>query len=69
MGWNTDQARALLPGLPKYLAGADAEPFGNIVFGQHNAVAGLLVSSHRHWLVPQRGIIQDLHAGIKIVHV
>ena len=69
MGWNTDQARALLPGLPKYLAGADAEPFGNIVFGQYDAVTGLLVSGYRHGLIPQRGIIQDLHAGIKIVHV
>ena len=69
MGRDADQAGALLPGLPQHLPGADAEPFGNIVFGQHNAVAGLLVSSHRHWLVPQRGIIQDLHAGIEIVHI
>ena len=69
MGWDADQLRTLLPGLPQHLAGTDAELFGNVVFSQHDAVAGLLVSSHRHWLVPQRGIVQDLHAGIEIVHV
>ena len=69
MSWYTDQTRALLAGLPQHLAGADAEPFGDIVFGQHNTVACLLVSGNRHRLVPQRGVVQNLHAGIKVVHI
>ena len=69
MGGDANQSGTLLAGLPQHLTGVDAKPFRNIVFSQHNTVAGLLVSGYRHRLVPQCWIVQDLYAGIEIVHI
>ena len=67
MGRDADQAGALLPGLPQHLPGADAEPFGNIVFGQHNAVAALRVAADSHREGPELGQGQQLHGGVEAV--
>ena len=69
MGGHAHKARTLLPRLPEDLPRADTEPLGHVVFGQHDAVAGLLFPRHRHRLASERGIKQNLHAGIKIVHI
>ena len=61
--------RAFHLGLPKRLPRPYAEPFGLVVFGQHDAVPFLYVSPDRYCLSAQFGTVEAFDRGVKIVHV
>ena len=63
------QVGAFAQGLPDGFGGGDAEDFGGLVFGQNDAVAGFGIAADGHGLVPQVGMVQQFHRGIKAVAV
>ena len=69
MSREKDQLGALFPGLPDCLGGLDLKLFGRLVFGQNDAVTAVGVAADSHRLVPEVGVVQKLHRGVKAVQV
>ena len=69
VGGKEDQTGAFSLGLPHGLGGLDPEGLGGLVFGQDDPVAAFRVSAHRHGLIPQLRMVQQLHRSVKTVQV
>ena len=69
MGRQKHEAGALLFGLPDRLSRLYSVLFGGLVLGQDDAVAGLRVAADGHRDLPQSGLVQQLHRGVKAVQI
>ena len=69
MGRQKHEAGALLFGLPDRLSRLYSVLFGGFVLGQNDAVAGLRVAADGHRDLPQSGLVQQLHRGVKAVQI
>ena len=69
MGRQKHEAGALLFGLPDRLSRLYSVLFGGFVLGQNDAVAGPWVAADGHRDLPQSGLVQQLHRGVKAVQI
>ena len=69
MGRQKHEAGALLFGLPDRLSRLYSVLFGGFVLGQDDAVAGPWVAADGHRDLPQSGLVQQLHRGVKAVQI
>ena len=69
MGRQKHEAGALLFGLPDRLSRLYSVLFGGLILGQDDAVAGLRVAADGHRDLPQSGLVQQLHRGVKAVQI
>ena len=69
MGRQKHEAGALLFGLPDRLSRLYSVLFGELILGQDDAVAGPWVAADGHRDLPQSGLVQQLHRGVKAVQI
>ena len=69
MGRQKHKAGALLFGLPDRLSRLYSVLFGGLILGQNDAVAGPWVAADGHRDLPQSGLVQQLHRGVKAVQI
>ena len=61
VGRNHDQPRCFLPGLPDGVACFYTALLGQLVFGEHNAMAQLLIATYSNRLMTNIQLVQTLH--------